>query len=134
MSFIYSTMTAGVTYTSFKKVEGGIGRPHKQVIIHGGANNANKNRITPIGVETEVSEEDLAFLLENPVFKRHQENKFLVVFAKSQRIEKAVQDLQAADKSAPLTPADLNGEISDDSLTTIDLRVPKNGVLKPKNK
>ena len=106
--YVYSTLTADNTYAGYKPMQEGqqINIREHAVFIKGGANVANNNFITPLGVSTEISEEDLAFCLENPVFKMHMDNGFIKIDKKEIKIEKAVSDMQPKDEAAPLTEGD----------------------------
>ncbi len=81
------------------------------VTIKGGAGVANKNIITPLGVHTEVSAEEMDLLNENGIFKLHKDAGFIAVEEKKADVEKVVADMTTkADPSAPLTPSDYEDE------------------------
>ena len=69
MNFVYSTMTCDNAYTLYERTAGGLSVPVKEVLIKGGTGLANKYLITPLGVATQVSDEELALLKENPIFQ-----------------------------------------------------------------
>lgn len=104
---IYSTLTCDQRYTGYAK--GGADLPVVawEVLIKGGSNVADKRLITPIGVRTEVTDEQLAQLLENPVFKLHVNNGFITVEDVKEDPEKVAADMATKDDSAPLTPEDI---------------------------
>lgn len=110
MPFVYSTATAGNTYTEYKRVTKDLNQPVKSVAIAGGSNVATKNLITPLGVVTEISEDELEFLLAHPVFKRHMEKGFMRVQVTKKDPEKIIaqENMEIADESAPLTPETLD--------------------------
>lgn len=111
MAFIYSTLSCPQRYTKFVPgAEGGIPREEGSVLIHGGANVADRAIITPRGVVTEVSDEELALLKENKLFNTHCENGFITIETKKVDVEKVTPDMEARDGSAPLTPGDFEVE------------------------
>lgn len=95
--YVYSTLSASVQYD----IDGG-----KQILIAGGANIPDKHFLTPQGVVTKVTAEDLAGLKKNRVFELHHKNGFLRWEDKKQEIEQVVSGMQGADDSAPDTETD----------------------------
>lgn len=77
-----------------------------QVLIKGGSGIANKNIITPYGVATEVTPDELAQLESNEQFQLHKANGYIRVESKKSETEKVVKDMTKKDKSAPATPED----------------------------
>ncbi|ENU3061690.1 hypothetical protein MLT67_12195 [Escherichia coli] len=104
--YIYSTLTGSQAYQVYQKGGGDLPIAERAILVAGGANLADKNFITPKGVVTTVSDEDLALLEQNPVFQLHKSNGFIVVEAKPAPVEKVVSDMEARDESAPLTEND----------------------------
>ena len=90
--YVYSTLSASVAY----EVDGG-----RNILIAGGANIPDKHFLTPQGVVTSVTEEDLALLKKNRVFELHAKNGFLKWHGKKVEVEAVVADMQGADNSAP---------------------------------
>ena len=83
--------------------------PVKQgkITIHGGAGIANKNLITPNGVVTEVTDEEMEFLNSHDTFNQWKKNGFVKVEKKKVDVEKVVANMNdKSDPSAPLAPAD----------------------------
>lgn len=104
---VYSKMAADVTYNDY--IGGGdtLSRVAKSVLIKGGAGVANKNIITPLGVHTEITEDDRDMLLKNGIFKKHQDAGFVTIEEKSEDPDKVATNLtEGPDPSAPLTPVD----------------------------
>lgn len=95
--YIYSTLSASVSY----EIDGG-----KQILIAGGANIPDKHFLTPQGVVTRVTAEDLAGLKKNRVFELHNKNGFIRWEDKKVDVEQVVTGMQGADDSAPDTEAD----------------------------
>ena len=78
--YIYSTLTADQIYTSYKTSPNGVPTATSKVLIKGGANLMTKHMVTPRGVVTEVTPEELAELRTNEVFKLHLSNGFLQIW------------------------------------------------------
>lgn len=108
--YVYSKMSAAVDFNIFRK--GGADMPIKdgKITIHGGAGVANKNLITPNGVVTEVTDEELEILNAHPLFIQFKENGYISVEKKKVDVEKVVANMgDKADPSAPISPADYAG-------------------------
>jgi hypothetical protein len=116
MKYVYSTLSADNIYGAY--VKGGADLPmidrERQVLIKGGSNVADKRLITPRGVVTEVSEDQLAALLENTVFQMHVENGYVTFSDHNEDPEKVIgaEGLEARDASSPLEPGDF---VADDA-------------------
>lgn len=109
MAFITSTMTSPIVYTVYKLLPGGMKTPAAEVLIKGGANAVDKKTlVTPEGVSTEVTDEELALLKAHPLFKEHLSRGFVKIVETKYReeAEKAVKDLEKKDGSAPKTLKD----------------------------
>jgi hypothetical protein len=108
MPFVCSTATNSAYYCEYAKGGADVPVLKKKVLIKGGANIGGKSLVTPRGVVTEVTQEDLDFLLKNDAFNRHVKNGFLTVVEqkKQPEAEKVAKDMQPADASAPLTDTD----------------------------
>lgn len=104
--FIYSTLTADQIYTSWKASANGVPQATSKILVKGGANLMTKHMVTPRGVVTEVTPEELAELRQNEVFKLHQANGFIQVSEAKTDVEKAVSDMVGRDQSAPLVEQD----------------------------
>lgn len=109
MPHIYSTLANDQQYQVWHKPEGHeTHQPGAFVVINGGTGVANDRLITPLGVHTEVTDEQLAVLEANHTFLLHRENGFIKVEKKKQDPEKVAADMSLADPSAPVTPADVD--------------------------
>lgn len=107
--YIYSTLTADQRYPLWSPiVKDGNNLPQIQqsVLIHGGANLTNKQFVTPLGVVTKVTDEQLECLVQNPAFMRHMERGYIKIEKKELDIEKTVSDMEPRDDSSPLTDGD----------------------------
>lgn len=105
MPYVASTLSADVNYCAYGRTPTGNNEVRRSVLIKGQANVADKHFITKDGVTTKVSNEELAFLRENPVFKMHEARGFVKICATESRAENT-KDLEKKDASAPLTPKD----------------------------
>lgn len=105
-NFVFSTLATDQRYQNYINGGGDQPVPAAVVFIKGGSGVAGRNFITPMGVPTEVTDEELGHLEKNPVFQLHQKNGFITVQTKKYDAEKVAADMNRADKSAPLTPAD----------------------------
>lgn len=109
MPFIYSTLTASQRYQTYNKPKDARGMPsatRDSILIQGGTNVADKNFVTPRGVVTKVSAEQLKELQENSLFKTHVENGYITVEDKEVDKDKVVADLTQRSPDAPLVPED----------------------------
>jgi len=119
--YVFSTMTQDVAYPLITRVDTDLPNIEKTVVIKGGANLINNRLETPRGVCTELSAEDMAICEMSPVFQAQKKDGFIHVEKGSVSVDKGIENLQSADESAPLTPADYmaDSEVVGASLTTI---------------
>ncbi len=111
MPYVYSTSTAGVDFTGYRpRIPGQHNVVDRKVSIAGGSNVANKNLITPIGVPTKVTDEELAFLREHEVFNRMMKNGFFKVVKDKAEPEAVIADMETRDESAPFVPGDFTAD------------------------
>lgn len=103
--YVYSTLTADNEYVQWVK-NGDHQNIERRVLINGGHGVMNKNFLTPLGVATEVSDEEMAFLLQNDAFKLHVANGFIRMDKKKVDTEKVAADMKLRDNSAPIVPSD----------------------------
>lgn len=108
--YVFSTLANDQNYQNWHAGEGGNNNPGHSVFIKGGSGIANDRLVTPQGVMTTISDDDLAALEQNEVFKLHRSKGHIVVKARSADPEKIASDMNRADPSAPRTPADYAGE------------------------
>jgi len=104
MPYVYSTLANNNTYIDWKKTANDLHERGMQVTIKGGHGVANENIVTPLGVATEVTDEEAAFLEKNSAFQKHVENGYVRLEKKKADPEKVIADMNQVDKSAPLTP------------------------------
>lgn len=111
MPHIASTLSTGMDYTFYKPTQEGdnINTVHHTVTLKGGANVAQRgtaNLYTADGIVTHITDEDYDLLKTNEVFKLHEKNGFVKVLKSKISGTKAAQDMEAEDKSSPLTEKD----------------------------
>lgn len=136
MPYVYSTATCPIAYVKYQprlivekndRAAPGHNKILKKVTINGGHGVSNRQLVTPIGVVTHVSDEDLDFLIEDQNFQRHVKAGFVSYDKRKVEPYKKAANMSEKDGSSPLTPKDFEkGENDSD-----DLRVYK-GI--PKNK
>lgn len=116
MHHIYSTLSCDTLYVDYRKSEN-LNVRDGQVLIKGGANvptEGMRSPITPHGVVTPVTEDQLVLLENNFHFQEHVRLGFIKVdrekisFEKAEKnIEKAVKEMKAKDETAPKVLKDL---------------------------
>lgn len=88
--YVYSTLSNDQVYA----VEEG------EIFIAGKANVSNKHFLTPKGVVTPITEDQLEQLRKNIVFRKHSENGFLVISTSKVDPEDVARDMAGPDNSA----------------------------------
>lgn len=104
--YIYNTLTNDQKYVVYETNPGGIPVPVGNVEIAGGHGRINKHLITPLGVLTIVDENQMALLKRCPLFELHQKNGFIRIETTKKDAEAVASDMETADKSRQLNPAD----------------------------
>lgn len=110
MPYVYSTATCDMIFPVYaNNVEEG--KAHKinhQILIRGGANLAKGKAefVTKYGVRTTLSDEDMAILQKDGLFKKIEAAGFFYVDERKVDPEKVAADMTARDESAPLVPQD----------------------------
>ncbi|QIA76171.1 hypothetical protein [Rodentibacter caecimuris] len=105
MPYVFSTLTCDNRYVSYAETGADIKVPERGVLIKGGTGIMNDRFITPLGMATEVTKEELELLEKNQIFQLHKENGYIVVQDKKADVEKVAGDMKGNDGSAPLTPS-----------------------------
>lgn len=112
MNFVYSTGTASTDfciYEPYRQRDANDQSPvpiEKKIRINGGSNLADKHLVTPLGVVTMVSDEDLELLKNDYHFKEQMKHGFIKIEARKKDVEVVIKDMQKKDGSAPKTPGD----------------------------
>ena len=105
-NYVYSTLSNDQVYTSYKAGPNGVNLADAKIFIAGQANITTKHFVTPLGMVTEVTDEQLAILRTNEVFKLHEANGFIKVEKRKTDADVAAADMQGRDQSAPLVEQD----------------------------
>jgi len=107
MPYVYSTITASQAYTLYGEAPDGGLPPAKQIcIIAGGSNTPDKHFITPRGVVTQVTDEQLRLLNQCPAYLRHKAAGYLTEDKVERKADVVAKEMKAKDGSAPKTPED----------------------------
>lgn len=132
MPLIYSTLSTPVTYNLFKKSDGNVQGIEKSVTLKGGANVAqdDSGKIwTPLGVVTEVTDEELSILKNDKIFNLHVSNKFITIREneKEQEVEKVIgeSEMNPRDLSAQKVPEDFASNPVNDTTAIVKAKSKK---------
>lgn len=104
MKYVVSKLTSSQDYNFYSLNEGGRSQITCTIHVNGGTNLADKHFITPDGIITELSDEQAERLSSHPVFQIHEKNGFVKIVSTESNAKKAKSELEAEDKSAPMTP------------------------------
>ncbi len=130
MTYIYSTLTSDNHYNVFDTSNSNGQSPivRKSILVKGGTGVSNKHFVTPLGVVTNVTKEDLEILKKDEVFKTHVKNGFITFREDKVDTEVAAAEMETRDESAPLVPEDFKetGEVIDAK----PVAAKKSGVIK----
>ena len=113
MPFIYSTLTADQYYILPKEpVQGSQKSVTKPIaefafLVKGGANVTTKRIVTPLGVATQCTDEELEKLQKIKAFQNHVAGGYLKVEKSKRSEEAAAKDMTAKDESAPHNAEDI---------------------------
>lgn len=113
MPFVFSTSTGPLDFVEYDIPANPrqVAKVIRRVSIKGGANLPKKSLEVPAAVVTEVSNEDLAFLMNNEHFQRAIKRGFIRVESHDFKPEVVANDMTPKDGRAPKTPDDfITGE------------------------
>lgn len=110
MPYVVSTMSNDQNYTDWSRPAIGgkvapIARVNRQILIKGKANVITKNLITPEGVLTKITDDELECLKTIEAFNYHLANGSLKIIQREAAPEKVARDMKDRDESAPLNEA-----------------------------
>lgn len=107
-AYILSTATARLEIVEYDTNSGPLPKVRRKVNLLGGANLPAKTLVTPRGVVTPVSAEDLEFLVGNVEFQRLKKQGFVeIIRGKGEDdLDAALAGMEAKDRSAPKTAKD----------------------------
>jgi len=104
--FIFSTLASDVAYTNHAQGGGDLPIDLPPVLVKGGAGVINDRIVTPRGVATEVTEQQVEHLRQNEIFKLHEKNGFVMVSDAYADPDTVAADMTGRDNSAPIVPQD----------------------------
>ena len=112
MPYVYSTITNTTEYCEYKTDPEARQLPIllRKVAILGGSGVANKHMVTPRGVVTKVTDDELEFLKGNKAFQRHMARGFIRIDTAKIDADLVAADMTKGDDSAPKTPETI-GEV-----------------------
>ena len=105
MPYILSKLANPQNYTNYAKGVDNVNIPVESVYINGGADVTDKNLVTPEGVITKVTAEQLEILKSNRDFQRHLEEGHVKYFGTAPNIEKHADKMEK-DPSRQITKSD----------------------------
>lgn len=105
MPYILSKLANSQIYTQYAKGTNNLNIPTSRIEIKGGADVTDKNFVTPEGVITKITAQELDILKANRDFQSHLEKGHVKYFGTNPNIEKEAPKLEK-DNSKPLTPDD----------------------------
>lgn len=108
--YVYSTLTNDQAYTPYKAGGGDLPIALPAILIKGGANVPDGRLVTPQGVVTSVTADELATLEENHVFKIHKENGFITVSESEKDANRVAETMTSRSQDAPLVDGDYDSE------------------------
>lgn len=106
-NYVFSTLANNQLYTNYDPApQGGMSPERFRCLIRGGAGVIDSHTlVTPQGVVTAVTDEELKELENNEDFKLHKRNGYITVRARSADANKVAEDMGKNDKSRPYTPS-----------------------------
>lgn len=110
MMYISSTMSASVVYVNYDTSRKDINTVKDTVVIKGKTGVQDKKTLTCLegGTITAITEQQYAWLKDNPLFKLHTNNGFIKVLkSKSDAEKQADKPAEVKDNSSQLTSKDL---------------------------
>lgn len=115
--YVYSTLAADNVYAAHEQGGGDMPVPIPGVLIRGGTGvmaGGQGALITPRGVATRVTEEELGRLLADPTFKLHEANGFLDVSDAEAPAEAVAANMRQDDAGRQLETGDFDGAVNAD--------------------
>lgn len=128
--FVFSTLASDVAYTNHTPGGGDMPIAQDPVVIKGGAGVANDRLVTPRGVMTRVTAEQVEYLRQNEVFKMHEANGFITISEGAAEADVVAADMTGRDESAPVVPQD--NVAGDGTATVVGGEVVQEAAVAPK--
>ncbi|HLV82422.1 MAG TPA: hypothetical protein VKY62_01455 [Devosia sp.] len=104
--YVYSTLSCDQIYTNSQHTASGVPTAASKILIKGGANLMTKAMVTPRGVVTKITAEELQVLRANEVFKLHMANGFITISEAKADADVVAADMTGRDQSAPIVEQD----------------------------
>lgn len=106
MPYVYSTLSNDNIYANYDNAGSNKDTPVllRSVLIKGGAGIATKHLVTPLGIATKVTDDELEHLNSNEDFQRHVKNGYIKFDNKKVNADIAAKDMEKRDRSAPYDP------------------------------
>lgn len=109
-NYVYSTLANDNRYAVYVKGGADLPRVARTILVKGGAGVADSRLVTPRGVVTTVTDDELESLLDSKVFNRHLERGFVTVSTAKEDPEAVAADMASRDASAPVVPEDYTAD------------------------
>ena len=134
MPVIYSTLTADQYYILPKPPIQNAKSVTKPVadfafLVKGGANITDKRLVTPMGVVTQCTAEELEKLNQIKAFTNHIAGGYIKVEDKERKVEAAAKDMTSKDQSAPNNAEEIKAKGKANGVKTDAIKITNN---KPK--
>ncbi len=104
-NYIYSTLPTDYAFAIYEQQPDGTAKPVVHVFVRGGAQmaiQAGAGFDTPLGIVTQVTDDELALLQKDFTFNHFVTNGFMIVDSKKVDVEKVAGNMNT---NAPSTPA-----------------------------
>lgn len=120
---VYSTLACAQVYGPYKAGGGDLPSREVSVLINGGAGVSNKHFLTPQGVVTHITQEQLELCRADLVFRKQEAAGYLMVdeSGKETDPDHVATDMNPDDPSRPLAPADVTGTLNDPANVTTNV-------------
>jgi hypothetical protein len=107
-NYVFSTASTSIGFPEYSTApKNGIPQIVRNVVIKGGANVPDiKTLVTPRGIATEVTDDQLAFLMGHKKFQSMVQSGFMTIASDKADMNAALRDMAPKDKSAPKTVDD----------------------------
>ena len=109
-NYIYSTCPQDYAFAIYQQLADGSTSPMRYILVKGGGSmpvQAGSGFHTPLGVVTEVSDEDLAALKKDWSFNHYVNQGFMRIDSKKIDVEKVAGDMNIDLPSTPASEADI---------------------------
>lgn len=123
MMHVFSTAANSTMYVKYAENRpSNLNIVEREVEIKGGSGVATTRLMTPLGVHTEVKDEDYAWLKDHPLFKQSIAAGYITVRERSTNAEKVAANMVTHDQrtdACPIVPQDYSEKPVGENLTAI---------------